>query len=181
MRARAGLSLLGGAGMALLLIGTSRMGWNENQTTEGPAFQLTPDDSSLEFNIDLTLEMYEPGPQGDPVSLFFDLSAGFDLIEAEEEDTGSSPQVSVTLYPADGSAAVSETVDIGSGSAGSYLVLPQIQCPAFGLCERSYVAVFEVSEGSSISGWWSLTASAFADRKSEGDYEGRISLVIEER
>ena len=181
MRRRGWVSALGGLTMAMLLAGTSRLSWNENHIEEGPSFHLTEESPSLEFNIEMTLEMCEPGPEGDPVSLFLDLSAGFDLITGGEEDTGAGPQASVTLYPGDGSPAVSETVDLSSGSVGSYLALPQVQCPAFGTCERSYVAVFEISEGSSASVWWTLTASAMSERRSDDDYEGSVSVVIEER
>jgi hypothetical protein len=181
MRRRGLLSLSGATLGALLLVGTSRLEWSTSQVIAGPSFELGTDQNSIEFNIDLSLDMCEPGPQGEPVSLFMDLSAGTDLIESTGMDSGELASLSVTLYPSDGSPALSDSVDLSDGSGGVYLVGNHIQCPAFGSCERSYVAVFEVTEGTIASGWWTLTASAMGPRKSEGEYQGSISLVVQER
>jgi hypothetical protein len=173
--------MLGAALAALLLIGTSSLEWNTSQVTQGPGFELSVDEPSIEFNVDLVLEMCEPGPQGEPVDLFIDLSAGFDLIDSTEGDSADPGSVTVTLYPSDGSPSSSDTVDLSDGSGGAYVVGNHIQCPAFGSCERSYVAVFEASEGTSLSGWWTLTASAMGSGQSEGEYKGSITLEVEQR
>ena len=181
MKRQALLSILGLTVSGLLLVGTSRLQWTTNQVVQGPELELTAENPSLEFNVDLSLEMCEPGPQGEPVSLFLDLSAGFDLLEDASTDTAESSQVSITLYPSDGSPAQSDAVDLSDGSSGGYVAGSHIQCPAFGTCERSYVVVFEASEGVHLSGWWTLTASAMGDESETEAYEGSISIEIEER
>jgi hypothetical protein len=181
MRRRSLLSLSGAVLGGLLLVGTARLEWSTSRVLVGPAIELGAEENSVEFNIDLSLEMCEPGPEGEPVSLFLDLSAGFEQVESTGMDSGEMAQLSVTLYPSDGSPAVSDSVDLSDGSGGLYLVGNHIQCPAFGSCERSYVAVFEASEGILSSGWWTLTASAIGPRKSEGEYQGSISLQVEKR
>ena len=185
MNRRSIFSVLGAVVFSILLTGTARLQWNENQIVQGPPIALDVSVTSQEFNVDLGLEMCEPGPEEEPVSLFMDLSAGFELVEFAD-DTAVVPSedgtsVIVTIYPADGTAPITDMADLSSGSGGVYLSSSQISCPAHGMCERGYIVVFEVSDGSTVTGWWNLTASALGPNKSEGEYEGRISLEIEAR
>jgi hypothetical protein len=178
---RSVISLLAATLAGTLLTGTSRNMWNASWVEEGPNIELDTDLPSVEFNIDLALDMCEPGPEGEPVQLFMDLNSGFDAVNSSGLDSASLETITVSLYPADGSPQIAEIVDLSGGSAGSSLTTGNIQCPAFGRCERSYVVVFEASDGTLATGWWTLTAAALGPSQSEGVYQGEISIEISER
>ena len=144
---------------------------------------LDSDSQSQEFNVDVTLNMCEPGPEGEPVDLMIDISAGMEWLRGGETDTGSAGNVGLSLYPADGSTVLTdfETIDSNTTLGGLYVSTPLIACPAFGECERSYVAVFEVLDDIDATGWWTLTASAIGPRGSRDTYEGEVSISLFER
>lgn len=183
MNLRQCCSIIGGAFLTLLLMGTQRLEWNTHAIEEGPPLHLDSDSQSQEFDVDVTLNMCAPGPEGAPVELMVDISAGMEWLRGGESDTGSTSNVGLSLYPADGSTVLTdfEIIDSSTPLGGLYVSTPMIQCPAFGECERSYVAVFEVYDEIDATGWWTLTASAIGPRGSEELYEGEVSIRLSER
>lgn len=176
-------SLTGALFLALLSMGTQRLEWNAHAIEEGPTLYLDSDADSQEFNVDVTLNMCAPGPEGEPVDLLVDISAGMEWLRGGEVDVNSTGNVGLSLYPSDGSSILTdfETIDSNTPLGGLYVSTPLVQCPAFGECERSYVAVFEAYDGIDATGWWTLTATAIGPRGSEDDYEGEVSISVSER